>query len=76
MFSKLNKGILMDREGWFSVTPERIAQHIARRMVTRQGMVILDAFTGVGGNAIQFAKQGAFGGLKIRILNCYIELLF
>ncbi|KAI6182698.1 Exocyst complex component 4 [Aphelenchoides bicaudatus] len=60
LFSKLNDGILMDREGWFSVTPERVAKHIASRMVTRQGMVILDAFTGVGGNAIQFARQGAF----------------
>jgi trimethylguanosine synthase len=51
----------MDREGWFSVTPERVAKHIAKRMVTRKEMVILDAFTGVGGNAIQFARQGAFG---------------
>lgn len=45
----------------FSVTPERVAQHIARRMVAKKGNVILDAFTGVGGNAIQFARQGAFG---------------
>lgn len=51
----------MDREGWFSVTPERVAQHIAHRMVTRKGTVILDAFSGVGGNAIQFARRGAFG---------------
>ncbi|KAI6219517.1 Trimethylguanosine synthase [Aphelenchoides fujianensis] len=60
LFSKLDEGVLMDREGWFSVTPERVAEHIARRMVKREGAIILDAFTGVGGNAIQFAKQGAY----------------
>ncbi|KAH7727540.1 Protein T08G11.4 b [Aphelenchoides avenae] len=60
LFSKLNDGVLMDREGWFSVTPEHIGAHIADRMVTRPGCVILDAFTGVGGNAIQFALKGAY----------------
>lgn len=60
LFSKLNHGILMDREGWFSVTPEKIAKHIAERMVTRKNMIIFDGFTGVGGNAIQFALRGAY----------------
>ena len=40
-------------EGWFSVTPEKIAEHIAERC---QCSVIVDAFCGVGGNCIQFAK--------------------
>jgi trimethylguanosine synthase len=35
------------------VTPERIAEHIADRCKCD---VIVDAFCGVGGNAIQFAK--------------------
>uniref|UniRef100_A0A0K0F680 Trimethylguanosine synthase n=1 Tax=Strongyloides venezuelensis TaxID=75913 RepID=A0A0K0F680_STRVS len=60
LFSKLNHGILMDREGWFSVTPEKIAKHIAERMVKRKNMIIFDGFTGVGGNAIQFALKGAY----------------
>ena len=42
----------MDREGWFSVTPEKIAEHIAERC---RCDVIVDAFCGVGGNTIQFA---------------------
>lgn len=42
----------MDETGWFSVTPESIACHIAERC---QSDTILDAFCGVGGNAIQFA---------------------
>ncbi|VDM24580.1 unnamed protein product [Toxocara canis] len=60
LFSRFNEGVLMDREGWFSVTPERVAQHIADRVVRREGAVIVDSFTGVGGNAIQFALKGAF----------------
>lgn len=39
-------------DGWFSVTPEKIAEHIAERC---RCDVIVDAFCGVGGNAIQFA---------------------
>ncbi|KAM0748189.1 S-adenosyl-L-methionine-dependent methyltransferase [Meredithblackwellia eburnea MCA 4105] len=42
----------MDIEGWYSVTPENIAAQIAERC--RCGVVV-DAFCGVGGNAIQFA---------------------
>ena len=39
-------------EGWFSVTPEKIAEHIADRC---RSDLIIDAFCGVGGNVIQFA---------------------
>lgn len=42
----------MDQEGWYSVTPEKIAAHIAERCASD---VIIDAFCGVGGNTIQFA---------------------
>ena len=53
LFSRYDEGILMDEEAWYSVTPEKIAQHIAKVMSCG---VIVDAFCGVGGNAIQFAK--------------------
>lgn len=52
-FSLYDSGCLLDEEGWFSVTPEAIADQIAERC--RCG-TILDAFCGVGGNAIAFAK--------------------
>jgi len=58
LFSKLNDGILLDEESWFSVTPEQIARHLADRLVTKN-CLILDCFTGAGGNAIQFALKGA-----------------
>ena len=31
LFSKFDQGIWMDKEGWFSATPEKIAKHIAER---------------------------------------------
>ena len=53
-------GCLLDEEGWYSVTPELIAQQIAERC---RCDTVLDAFCGVGGNAIAFAQtchRGAF----------------
>ncbi|KDR80976.1 hypothetical protein GALMADRAFT_264915 [Galerina marginata CBS 339.88] len=46
-------GCLLDEEGWYSVTPELLADQIAERC---RCDTILDAFCGVGGNAIAFAK--------------------
>ncbi|KAG0550817.1 hypothetical protein BDA96_01G370200 [Sorghum bicolor] len=54
LFSLFDRGIKMDEEGWFSVTPEPIAKHHASRVGAG---VIIDCFTGVGGNAIQFATK-------------------
>ncbi|CAL4931417.1 unnamed protein product [Urochloa decumbens] len=54
LFSLFDNGIKMDEEGWFSVTPEPIAKHHASRVGAG---VIIDCFTGVGGNAIQFATK-------------------
>nr|XP_033789530.1 trimethylguanosine synthase [Geotrypetes seraphini] len=59
LFSRFDEGIKLDTEGWFSVTPEKIALHIAGRV--QQSFkcdIIVDAFCGVGGNAIQFALTG------------------
>ncbi|NWV40422.1 TGS1 synthase, partial [Grantiella picta] len=56
LFSRFDEGIKLDREGWFSVTPEKIAEHIAIRVSEAFNCdIIVDAFCGVGGNAIQFA---------------------
>ncbi|KAF7830619.1 Trimethylguanosine synthase [Senna tora] len=53
LFSRFDHGIKMDEEGWFSVTPEAIARHHALQCASG---IIVDCFTGVGGNAIQFAQ--------------------
>ncbi|XP_076685428.1 trimethylguanosine synthase 1 isoform X2 [Andrena cerasifolii] len=52
LFSKFDRGIKLDRESWFSVTPQKVAEHIAERCKCD---TIIDAFCGAGGNAIQFA---------------------
>ncbi|XP_019057970.1 PREDICTED: trimethylguanosine synthase [Tarenaya hassleriana] len=57
LFSRFDEGIKMDEEGWFSVTPELIAKHHATRC---KGGLIIDCFTGVGGNAIQFALRSNY----------------
>ncbi|XP_021933862.1 uncharacterized protein LOC110836698 isoform X3 [Zootermopsis nevadensis] len=52
LFSRFDEGIKLDDESWFSVTPERIAEHIAERC---RCDIVVDAFCGAGGNSIQFA---------------------
>jgi len=65
LFSRFDQGIKLDSEGWYSVTPEIIADHVAHRVATlapliresdEKGIVILDAFCGCGGNSIAFGK--------------------
>ncbi|VUZ53731.1 unnamed protein product [Hymenolepis diminuta] len=61
-FTLFDKGIHINREGLFSVTPEVLAIHHARRLLRltpkRESLVALDLFTGVGGNCIQLALAG------------------
>ncbi|GAB1605317.1 trimethylguanosine synthase-like isoform X2 [Argonauta hians] len=52
LFSKFNQGIKFTKDSWFSVCPEKIAEHVAERC---RCDVIVDGFCGVGGNCIQFA---------------------
>lgn len=47
-------------ESWFSVTPEKVAAHIAERMKCD---IMVDAFCGCGGNTIQFAQTCKKGDL-------------
>jgi len=56
LFSRFDEGIQMDPEGWFSVTPEELSIHQARRCACG---VLVDPFAGVGGNSIQFARTCA-----------------
>lgn len=52
-FTKFDKGIQMDNESWYSVTPEKIAKYIATLI---KGKTIIDGFCGCGGNVIQFSE--------------------
>ncbi|RVD89936.1 uncharacterized protein DFL_000922 [Arthrobotrys flagrans] len=58
LFSLWDEGIWITDEGFYSVTPESVARKIARHILPpdlAKPRIILDAFCGVGGNAIQFA---------------------
>lgn len=62
LFSKFDDGIHIDYQGWYSVTPEKVAIHIANRMKCD---VVIDAFCGVGGNSIQFARNSVVIAIDI-----------
>lgn len=58
LFHRFDEGIKLDDVSWFSVTPEKIGAHIARRFA---GMdVTMDLYSGAGGNSIQFALAGSY----------------
>lgn len=52
LFSLFDQGVKLDKESWFSVTPEKVAAHTAERLKCD---IVVDAFCGCGGNTIQFA---------------------
>lgn len=53
LFSKFDSGVQMDDEGWYSVTPEAIANHHASRCACA---LACDLFAGAGGDIIALAK--------------------
>ena len=60
LFSRFDSGVLLDKESWFSVTPEKVAQYIAyncyEKFKFNSDLVVFDIFCGSGGNSIQFAN--------------------
>ena len=55
LFSKYDRGIKIDDESWYSITPETVAKHVANRVVAVFGEEqtnAMDGFCGVGGNLI------------------------
>jgi trimethylguanosine synthase len=55
LFSRWDDGIETDAEGLYSVKPEKFALEIASQL---PGQTVLDAFCGIGGSAIAFARLG------------------
>ena len=47
----------MDRESWYSVTPEEISEYISSIIPDSSDSSILDGFCGCGGNIISFSKH-------------------
>lgn len=69
LFSRFDEGVQLDTEGWYSITPEVIADHVAyklgsiaasvaaRNNLKERKICILEAFCGCGGNAVAFGKS-------------------
>ncbi|KAH7138189.1 RNA cap guanine-N2 methyltransferase-domain-containing protein [Dendryphion nanum] len=61
IWQQYHRGIWMTEDAWFGVTPEPIANKIATHIsesVPPEKTIIVDAFGGVGGNTIAFAREG------------------
>ena len=56
-FSLFDKGVQMDKESWYSVTPEEISDYISSIIPDSLSSSILDGFCGCGGNIISFSKN-------------------
>ena len=72
LFSKFDRGVRLDAESWFSVTPELLAAHMAARLIRGAaprrgkaggGLLVIDPFCGCGGNAIQQALHDPTGAV-------------
>ncbi|EEP76175.1 conserved hypothetical protein [Uncinocarpus reesii 1704] len=60
IFSKYDDGVWLTDDAWFGVTPEPVATKIADHVAAARSLkkcIMIDAFAGVGGNAIAFARS-------------------
>ncbi|KAI9832833.1 MAG: hypothetical protein M1826_000999 [Phylliscum demangeonii] len=60
IFHRYDQGIWMTDEAWYGVTPEAVANKIAddlSRYAPSDRTILIDAFSGVGGNTIAFARS-------------------
>ncbi|KAA0199786.1 Trimethylguanosine synthase, partial [Fasciolopsis buskii] len=81
LFSRFNEGIQLDRDGFFSATPEAIAYHQAMRVkqsyaakgIPAESLTVIDACSGCGANSIQFALVG-FQVVAVEIDSKRIEM--
>lgn len=55
IFSRYDQGVYLDRQGWFSITPEPISTYMASFAKNLKKGIVVDCCSGVGGNSLQFA---------------------
>ncbi|KAI9722407.1 MAG: hypothetical protein M1828_004774 [Chrysothrix sp. TS-e1954] len=78
IFSRFDDGIWLTEEAWYGVTPEPVADAIAADLEfasPAHKTIVIDAFAGVGGNAIALAKSGRWEQVfaiekDLKVLNC------
>jgi trimethylguanosine synthase len=63
LLSRFDKGIQLDDESWYSITPEAVAHHVTASCLGRARELgckldkIMDCFSGCGGNTIPFLAR-------------------
>lgn len=63
LLSRFDRGVKLDAESWYSITPEAVARHVTASCLGRSGALkckmekVLDCFSGCGGNTIPFLVQ-------------------
>ena len=62
--SLVSKGLMLDRESWYSVTPESVSRVVVKRVERAKTLTlttsrtILCAYCGIGGDALVFLRSG------------------
>jgi hypothetical protein len=69
LFSRYDEGIQLDEESWYSVTPEKIAEHIAERSAARNVLNCGYGFieSGDGSGSSISSESGSFDPDPARI---------
>ncbi|KHJ31522.1 putative rna methylase family protein [Erysiphe necator] len=65
LFSLYDEGIYLTDDSWFGVTPEPIAKQVAKdlaKFCNSEKKVLIDMFSGAGGNVIAFARMNQEDG--------------
>eukprot|EP00916_Digyalum_oweni_P007870 GHVL01013230.1.p1 GENE.GHVL01013230.1~~GHVL01013230.1.p1 ORF type:complete len:537 (-),score=194.99 GHVL01013230.1:1363-2973(-) len=80
LFSKFDKGIIIDDSAWYECTPEKIATHISH--IFSNINLLIEGCCGIGGNTCQFALNNSikniisidilYNKIKIAKNNCSV----
>lgn len=63
LLSRFDRGVKLDAESWYSITPEAVAHHVTASCLGRARELgcplekVLDCFSGCGGNTIPFLQR-------------------
>ncbi|KAL3796883.1 hypothetical protein HJC23_008836 [Cyclotella cryptica] len=66
LFKRFDEGIQLDAEGWYSVTPEVVADHVAERFVEAADQVVRCAASGGNGNNAFTSSSKTVGRRNIK----------
>jgi predicted RNA methylase len=81
--SKFDKGIQLDRESWYSITPESIGRHVAKRCTealnhadtssNSHTATIVECFSGCGGTLITLAAEAKSISMNLTVIGVEMD---